>query len=64
MNYQGLLEACVVGKLVEGEPAPPNLPPPNVEPAKKGTLHIKQNVEQRPQITEVVKRFIMSALMY
>jgi len=34
VNYQGLLEACVVGKLVEGEPALPNLPPPTMEPPK------------------------------
>ena len=42
VNYQGLLEACVVGKLVEGEPALPNLPPPTMEPPKKGMLCIWQ----------------------
>ena len=41
VNYQGLLEACVVGKLVEGEPALPNLPPPTMQPPKNGTLNIK-----------------------
>jgi len=47
VNYQGLLEACVVGKLVEGEPAPPNLPPPNVEPAKKA-LPVLPAVQETP----------------
>ena len=40
VNYQGLLEACVVGKLVEGEPALPNLPPPTMEPPKNGKFNI------------------------
>jgi len=33
VNYQGLLEACVVGKLVE-DPVVPNLPPPSMEPPR------------------------------
>ena len=53
MNYQGLLEACVVGKLVEGEPPLPNLPSPAMEPSKKGMLYITQIVEET-QLTEAV----------
>ena len=37
VNYQGLLEACVVGKLVE-DPVVPNLPPPSMEPSRHGTF--------------------------
>ena len=50
VNYQGLLEACVVGKLVEGEPVPPNLPNPTTLEPSKGRLCIKQIVEEKFQI--------------
>ena len=56
MNYQGLLEACVVGKLVEGEPPLPNLPSPAMEPPKKGMLCITQIVEETPLIVYATNR--------
>ena len=50
VNYQGLLEACLVGKLVDGpsEPEPvstvPTLLPPPPAPGAANTLTIKQKV--------------------